>query len=305
MNPFPPDALEANRRGELTDMQLSGFRGLSRYRRKSALSTAGLLAAGALLIDFYAAPTLSAVSGVLINVICFAIAAFLVVRSISGGDALTRDLRRMRVDSKEGAIGKSRVSIPGEGNLDLYYLEVGDSSFNVMPMTFDAAPDAGYVRLYFLPYSRKVVNLERLPDRPTQQSATVQDIARCLGTAVMSHDRRMRNEARANMVGIRNATKAAFAQPTVPTPEARDPRPLREAIVGTWSNGVVTAKFSADGTVTMRVLGREKLGRWSVDVNGRLRSDITGQQQVVEAWVASQQLIISAEGEGLTLIREP
>jgi len=44
---FPPEALEANRRGQLTDAQLQGFRGLSRYRRKDQLSWAGYLVGGA------------------------------------------------------------------------------------------------------------------------------------------------------------------------------------------------------------------------------------------------------------------
>src|SRR5271166_3763537 len=115
LNPFPPEALEANRRGELTDTQLRAFRGLSGYRRKSALRAAGFLAMGALLIGFFAAPTFSAASRVLITFGGLAIAAFLVVRSINGGDALTRDLRRVRVESVEGAIGKNRISSMGEG----------------------------------------------------------------------------------------------------------------------------------------------------------------------------------------------
>jgi len=57
---FPPEALEANRRGQLTDAQLQGFRGLSRYRRKDQLSWAGyLVGGGGLLIAFFASPSTS------------------------------------------------------------------------------------------------------------------------------------------------------------------------------------------------------------------------------------------------------
>jgi hypothetical protein len=114
----------------------------------------------------------------------------------------------------------------------------------------------------------------------------------------------MLNEARAGMAGLGNAMKAAFAQPLTPPAETQDPRPLGEAILGTWSNGFVTAKFCADGTVTTSGLGRERAGRWSIDVNGHLCSDVTGQQQAAQAWVAGGQLIISAQGKGLTLTRE-
>ena len=39
------------------------------------------------------------------------------------------------------------------------------------PGVYRAAPDAGIVRLYYLPASRHVVNLERLPDRTLAEGA--------------------------------------------------------------------------------------------------------------------------------------
>ena len=302
LGPFRPEALEANRRGELTDVQLRSFGSLSRRRRKSARGTAGLLAAGGLLIAFFASPTFSPVLRALIPLVCLAVAAFLILRAVSGADALARDLKEGRVQFVEGAIGKSSQSVD-EGN-DIYSLDVGDSRFNVMPMTYDAAPDAGYVRLYFLPTSRIVVNLERLPDPPVEIGTAARDLVQSLGAAARFHDRRMLNEARASMAGLGNAMKAAFAQPPAPPADTRDPRPLASAILGTWSNGFVTAKFSADGTVTTSGLGRERAGRWSIDANGHLCSDVTGQQQAAEAWVAGGQLIISVQDKGLTLTRK-
>ena len=101
-----PDALDANRRGELSDVQRRNFGAQSRDRRKSELSSAGFFVAGAVLFGFFASPTSSVILRVLLTIGCVAIAVFLVVRSITGGDALTRDLRRVQVQSVEGAIGR-------------------------------------------------------------------------------------------------------------------------------------------------------------------------------------------------------
>ncbi len=299
---FSPDALDANRRGELSDAQLRGFRALSRDRRKSALTSAAFLVVGALLVGFFASPSSSPAARVLIPLICLAIAAFLVVRSVTGRDALTRDLRRAQVQCIEGAIGKRRMS--GGRARSTYFLEIGDARFTVGRRSYEAAPDAGYVRLYYLPLSRKVVNLERLPNPSAERGTTAPDIIHTLGAAFRSHSQRERNEARANLAGVGDAMKAAFTQAAAAPGASRDPRPLGEAILGTWSNGFMTVAFSGDGIVTTSVLGRAKHGRWSIDADGRLRADVMGREQAAEAWVASDQLTISAEGQGLTFTRD-
>ena len=199
------------------------------------------------LIGFFAAPTFSRVLRVLIPLVCLAVAAFLVLRAVGGADALSHDLKVGRVQFAEGAIGKSSQSVD-EGN-DICSLDVGDSRFNVMPMTYDAAPDAGYVRLYFLPTSRIVVNLERLPDPPVEIGAAARDIVQALGAAARFHDRRMLNEARASMAGLGNAMKAGFAQPLTPPADTQDPRPLGKAILG----------------MEQRLRHREILRRWHRD----------------------------------------
>ena len=298
-----PDALDANRRGELSDVQLRNFGAQSRDGAGVSSSSAGFLVAGAVLFGFFASPTSSVILRALITIGCVAIAAFLVVRSITGGDALTRDLRRVQVQSVEGAIGKRRLG----GRLTTYFLQVGDRRFKVGRATYDAAPDAGFVRLYFLPRSRKIVNLERLPNAPLPSEVTVQTVVQSLSAAIGAHGQRQRNEARAGMASIGDALKANLPQPTAaPPPDARDPRPLGEAIVGTWNNALTTVTFSADGRVTMtpHMLGAKRDGRWSVDGTGRLRADITGGHETADAWVAGNQLTITVEGEGLTFTRE-
>lgn len=299
-HPFPPDALDANRRGELSDDQRSGFGALAGYRRRSALSSAALLVAGALLVVFFASPTASPVLRMLVPVTCLAITAVLVVRSVTGGDALTRDLRQGRVESVEGAVGKRRLSVSGR-SVTTYLLDVGDATFKVAPFTYDAAPDAGRVRAYFLPRSRNVVNLERLPDRPVdEREVTAQGILDSLRATILSPGPQA-NEARAKLAGIGNALKGAFAESAAP-PQARDPRPLEEAILGTWSNQVMKVTFSSGGRVTAHMLGAIRDGHWSVE-GGRLRADITDHQETADAWVVGNQLTIAVEGRGLTLTR--
>jgi hypothetical protein len=303
VNPFPPDALEANRRGELSEAQRRGFGALSRDRRRSGLSSAAFFTAGALLIAFFASPSASIVLRMLLTAAGLAIAAFLVVRSITGADALTRDLRRVQVQCAEGAIGKRRLG--ASGRVTTCFLDVGDQTFQVAPATYEAAPDAGRVRVYFLPRSRKVVNLERLPNAPLPDEVTPQGILKSLGAAIHSHNRREENEARAEIASLGDVVKASFAQsPAAPPPGARDPRPLDEAILGTWTNGLMKVTFSADGRVTTNMFGAARSGHWSVDPAGRLRADITGRLETADAWVAGNQLTVAAEGAGLTFTRE-
>src|SRR5215831_9129789 len=105
---FPPDALDANRRGELTDVQRHRLGNLARDRRKSQLRFAGIPLVLAVLVGGFGSSSVSIVSRGLVTLVCLGIAAVLVVRSVTGADSLTRDLRDTRVESAEGAIGKRR-----------------------------------------------------------------------------------------------------------------------------------------------------------------------------------------------------
>ena len=89
-----------------------------------------------------------------------------------------------------------------------------------------------------------------------------------------------------------------------PASKVSDTRPLKKAIVGTWSSGVIKVTFSADGRVTTELLGTNGDGHWSIDSSGRLRSDITGQQGATDARVAANELTITAEEVGLTFTRD-
>jgi hypothetical protein len=304
LDPFQQDALDANRRGMLSDRQLRGFRAMSASNRRSALSTAALLAGGALLIGFFASPTAPIVTRTLLTFICLAIAVFLAVRAVTGADALTRDLRRNRVESVEGAIGKRRLAASGGPAATAYFLDVGEATFKVAAATYRAAPDAGFVRLYFLPRSRKIVNWERLANAPLPDEINAQGLLGSLAAAYLSRSRSQRNEARAGIASIADALDDSVKDSTTaPPPAARDPRPLETAIVGTWKSVLMTVTFSADGRVTTQMLDGKREGHWSVDDAGRLRADITGRPETADAWIVQNELTIAVDGAGLTFTR--
>jgi hypothetical protein len=309
-NPFPPDALETNRAGAVTDAQRRHLVAASRSIRKSALGDVSIALVVAAISVLGAArvvqvkPGLSAAPAVFVAVVLIAIVIFMIGRSLVSSGALARDLSRVQVQSIEGAIGRRMGSYTSTRSaVRPRYLDVGDQNFRVSRDMYDAAPDAGFVRVYFLPASRRVVNLERLPDRPF--TASTQDVAQSVLAAVRSHSRSPINELRASAAGLERSMKAGLGDAPSPPPQAeRDPRPLGQAILGTWSNGFVTVAFSPDGSVTTTMMGgRQQHGRWSVDGSGRLHSDVTGRQGVADAWVVGDQLTISADGARLTFTR--
>ncbi len=301
-NPFPIDALDANRRGQLTDKQRENLGALAAFRRRNALTIAAFLTAGALVVIFLTRPDSPILPRWAMAGGALAIAAFLVVRSITQSDALTRDLEDPQVQSTEGAVGKRRVG--GGRARSTYYLEAGDETFKIGSATYNWAPSAGRVRVYFLPQSRSVVNIEVLANPPAPADLSARNVVELLGTTLLS-GRREANEARAEMAGISDALRKPFDQPAQPPPAAsRDPRPLAEAIVGTWTNGLIHAVFAADGTCVVRMMVSERRGRWSVDAAGRLRANITGAEQTADAWIAGDRLTIALDGAGVTLKRE-
>src|SRR5215472_15833691 len=154
--------LEANAAGGLSEKQRHNLGALSRYRRRNTATIALFFLAGAAILMFAPNPRASLKQRGLIAAGAGLIAAFLIVRAVTGNDALTRDLQESRVESVEGAIGKRRVS--GGRTRSTYYLDVGERSFNVGSGWYHDAPDAGWVRVYYLPLSKTIVNLERIPN---------------------------------------------------------------------------------------------------------------------------------------------
>jgi hypothetical protein len=299
--PFHEDALEMNRAGELTETQRRNLGSMSSYRRRNQLTIAAFLTAGAAIVWFLASPSAPLLERELIAGGAVVLAAFFVVRSITGGDALTRDLRESRVQFVEGALGKRRVS--GGRARSTYFLDVGDRTFRIGRTVYQATPEAGWVRLYYLPLSKAVVNLELLPNASPSPEMTPKGIMDAL-QASLAGNRREANEARAGIARVGESLKAALAGSAQPATGPRDPRPLAEAILGTWTNPLIRVTFSENGIAAVRMFGGDKNARWSVDADGKLRADVLGHEQSAEAWVAGDTLTVVADGRAITLKRE-
>jgi hypothetical protein len=158
-------ALDSNRRGELTATQRDGFALPLQQRNRRALGIAGALLAVAVLVGVFAASSLSVLWWIAIVVVALGIAVSLILRVLTGRDkALGRDLRHGRVQAVTGAITREEESAMDVDSTSVYILRVGDQRFTVAAAIFEAAPRSGRVRLYYLPASRQVVNLEAFAD---------------------------------------------------------------------------------------------------------------------------------------------
>ena len=302
-DPLSVADLETNKSGRLTDAQRQGFGRLDRDIRKNELVLGvGCAVIGVILLTATGAAP-NAQYRPLAGGAFLVAAAFLLLRAMTLGDSLSQDLRSGRVETIEGALGK-RV-IQGK-TTSFHYFDVAGKRFEVSYMTYQAAPEAGIVRLYFLPRSHKVVNFERLPDRPLPPGATTSPTMAfgALATAMRSHDSIQRNEARAELEAIKDKFEADRAAAATPPPAGqRDPRPLSEAILGSWSSGLISMTFMPDGTVVATLGGRQQRGRWSIGPDGRLHSNALGQDQTADAWVAGDTLSISEDGQGMAFQR--
>lgn len=304
--PFPQSALDANKNGRLTDEQRKLVRAASRGVRKSELTVAVFAAALGVFLFFAVKPSSPVLVRVVIPIGCLVLAAVLLLRAITGEDSVTRDLRHPDVESLEGPISKHMVSTGSHNAPPNYYLTVAGQRFAVGTHAYHAAPEAGFVRIYFLPSSRHVVNLERLPDRSLPEGTTPQGVMQQFAQAMRSHDRAWIDEVRAEMTGTQNAMMAGISHDASPPPEeSRDQRPLGEAIQGTWSDGPIKAVFSADGTLSITMMGaNERSGHWSVDGDGKLVTDLVGQDRATDAWIVGDRLTVSLGGQAITLKRE-
>ncbi|HYM66259.1 MAG TPA: hypothetical protein VEW68_03110 [Patescibacteria group bacterium] len=305
--PFPQDALETNRAGRLTDAQRRGIRGRSRGFRKAELQFAVVFTVIGLLVWFAEGPARYANVKPLVGIGFLIIAGMLVVRAFTGVDRLTQDVRSGRVESVEGAIAKveNRVSGGGPGTTS-YFFHVAGKRITVSRSEYEAAPDAGYVRVFYLPHSLELVNMERLADKPLAPDALKSpEVAQQLFQAMRSHDEVTAAEARAQAAHMESTMKAALQSGAVPPPAAgRDPRPLQEAILGSWSNAVMSVSFAADGTLSAVMPGgMRRSGHWSVDSAGNFQSDVTGPLTPAEAWVSGDELTVTIGGTGLTFQR--
>ena len=307
-DPFPAADLDTNRSGRLSDAQRKKYKGLARAGRKDEFFAAIFCGAMGVLLLAPAGPS----PNVWVRPVAaagFILVAFLLLRTGATGDSLTQDMRSGKVVTVEGAIGKRHLEREGSHTTWTdHFLDVAGQSFEVDETAFLAAPDVGYVRLYVLPRSHAILNLERMPDRPLPVGATTSTatIVADAITAARSHDTVQAAEARAELDTIANALQDERARAAVPPPiDQRDPRPLAEAIVGTWQTGPMSISFLPDSTMVVTMPGgRERRGRWSIGADGRLHSSGDGRDTAADAWVAGDALTISEDGQGMVYTRK-
>jgi hypothetical protein len=302
-----PADLDANKAGRLSDSQRKGFTNLDRSLRKDQFALAATFLVIAVVLFTANGPAPNAWARPVASAALAVLAIVFLLRALTLGDSLLQDLRGGRVETIEGALGKRSIRTQSGGSSSAsYFFDVSGRSFGVGERTYETAPEAGIVRLYFLPRSHKVVNFERLPDRPlpadimTSPAAAISNLA----TAFRSHDRVQAAEARAQMAAVKDAFEAGkTAMFAKPPSGPHDPRPLAEAILGTWQAGFVSITFMPDGTMVASFGPRQQHGHWSVGPDGRLRSDATGSDQVADAFVTGDTLSITDEGQSLSLQR--
>jgi hypothetical protein len=297
-SPYAADALAANQAGQLTDQQRQALRGRDRAFRKNELfGAAGAAIVGVLLISS-TGPSSNAAFRPLAALAAFALAVVLLARALLVRDSLSSDLAAGSVEKVEGAV--LRESRSGR-QTEFFYLQVSGHRFEVSRGIYDAAPEAGYVRVYYLPRSKTVVNLERLanPAPPAGALESPETLARTAIAALGSHDPNARAEAMAEMASYQAATAAP-----PPPAGARDPRPLAEAVIGSWHSGAVRVTFSTDGTMSTTLPGgHDVAGRWSIDPQGQFHAQIGGEDHTGQAWVSGSTLTVKEGDEGLSFQR--
>ena len=307
---FPSDALESNRLGQLSPGQRQTLGNIARVDRKGELSAAlfSLVFGGFILFAVDASKPAYLHYG--IPVVAFAAAVFFLYRATSAGDALTRDLRGGKVQSIEGAFRKWTVQSASSSAPSSHYIEVENRRFSIGRTTYDALPEAGVVRVFYLPQSKHVINMERLPDRQLPAGAIESPMATIAQSfiAMRSHDHVQAAEAAATLEALGNAEKAILGPrpATSPPPDQRDPRPLAEAILGTWQLGPMKVRFAGDGTAAVILpTGGTRDGHWSVDAGGRLHLDALGggKDEATDAWIVGDSLTVSLGGQGMTAHR--
>jgi hypothetical protein len=301
---FSAADLGSNKAGHLTDDQRKRYRNLERSLRKDEFTFALLCAAIAAILLTATGPAPNAEYRPLAGAAFAALGVILLIRAVAWPDGLTRDLRSGKVETVEGAVGKHTFS---GRTTTFHYLDLGGKHYEVGQAVYSATPEAGYVRLYILPRSHKVVNMERLPDKPLPEGFMAEpgQIMSTLATAFRSHDGVQAAEARAELAALGNAMRVdEIKNPAPPPAGQRDPRPLQQALIGTWKTGMMSIAFMPDGTIVATLPnGQKRQGHWSIGADGRLHSDAIGTGVNADAWVSGDTLTISEDGQGLAFNR--
>jgi hypothetical protein len=239
-------------------------------------------------------------------------------RLTRGFDPLVKDAEAGEVEMIEGAITKRQDWIGNPVRMtDVHPQsptfviavandEAGTQQFLASRDAYDAAPSMGWVRLFYLPRSRHVVNLELL-DRPPREEVSRDGMHKVLSDfrdARHEHDRVGMAEAGAELASMAHVVETYRGEGPAPSSGPSDQRPLSEAIVGTWSSPFLSVTFHDDGTLVFHVAEQApQEGRWSVGSDGRLHAEMMGAEQSAEASIADDWLTVGLDGQWLRLQR--
>lgn len=297
-----PEALEANRQGRLTDaqrQQWSGRAGIWAGDLRMFALFFGIV--GVVLLVAPGQVSLPGPIRILAGVGCLVVAAFIVYLAL-GGSGLSRDARDGRVRSVEGPVTTDRMQVDAGAATTRYYVLVAGGRYECAPQAVDLIGIGGIFRVYYLPRSHRVVNLERLADAPLpagvldDPTAVLKQMPSALG--IHGHERQAET-----MATVAAMERAMTAPATPPPADQRDARPLAEAIVGAWHGLMGSVTFSADGSARGSLGGTQMAGRWSVGSDGKLHLDGMGQEMVAGAWVAGDTLTLELDGTAMPFQR--
>ncbi|HEX4346942.1 MAG TPA: hypothetical protein VHZ73_05180 [Vicinamibacterales bacterium] len=159
---FSSEALQANRDGRLTPAQTDDW-GRVAASRRNGLRFVALLAAGfGALFLVIGGPASKAWQREMVGA---GLMLFAVVVLVAGKDGVAADVAAGRIQSVEGILTKVTERSSGRGHATSYFLDVAGTRLKISHDRYEATPDAGYVRAFYFPKSKFVVNLERLSDR--------------------------------------------------------------------------------------------------------------------------------------------
>jgi hypothetical protein len=300
---FPAEALAENSGGHLTIEQKARLQRMVSGRRTSTRGVAVPFAAIGVLLLVLSGPAATASRRHLGGWAFLAVATMIV--AAPAFDPLAADVREGRVETVQGAIGKRRVQSGRSTQPARYYLTIGGRQLRTFRSAYEQAPDAGYVRAFYLPRTRRLVNLERLANPPLPANPDeARDMFGSIARAFVSGDRAALAEARANAAGFFDAAQETFGrEPDTPSGAVAGGL-ARETILGTWKHALLTVTFAENGTATVTtIMGATQTGHWSIDAHGRLLTDVTGTMAATDAAVDAGRLTIQIEGRRLTFTR--
>jgi hypothetical protein len=237
-------------------------------------------------------------------------------RLLHSNDAVARDVRAGRVAAIDGGIHKRRLAQGPQGEATMvggprmatYQIHIqpvaGDPEvFRASAQLWDAAPGVGLVRLYYLPESHDVVNVELLPTTSTAAPTPTDAVTGAMQAiqAWRQHDWLAAGQAASVLQGAYDHTFPDRAATTSASSSS-----LAEDIVGRWASSMIAVTFESDGTMSARIDPLpEQVGRWEVLPDGQLHADLPGLSGDAQAVVDADTLTISIGAQTWRLNRVP